>query len=60
MPMPVGYDAASMEPYHIHDGQETLMDFTVNDDNTISFTTSSFSTFVFAQNEDGTACEQVA
>ena len=48
MPVPAGYDAASMKLYHIHDGEETEVSFTTKD-NTISFTTDSFSTFVFAQ-----------
>lgn len=49
MPVPVGFDAASMKLFHIHDGEEAEVEFTVNG-NQIEFITSGFSAFVFVQN----------
>lgn len=49
MPVPEGFDANTMELYHIHNGVEEKVNFTVSGD-TITFTTDKFSTFVFGQN----------
>ncbi|WP_373263819.1 N-acetylmuramoyl-L-alanine amidase family protein [Hungatella hathewayi] len=49
MPVPAGFDPASMKLFHIHNDEEAEVEFTVNG-NLIEFTTSGFSAFVFVQN----------
>lgn len=51
IPVPVGYSANSIRLFRIHGGEESEIKFVDNGDNTISFMTDRFSTYVFSQNE---------
>lgn len=50
MPVPVGFSAESMRLFHIHNGVETELNFTVNN-GMITFTVAGFSDFVFVQDD---------
>lgn len=50
MPVPVGFSAESMRLFHIHNGEETELNFTVNN-GMITFTVAGFSDFVFVQDD---------
>lgn len=50
MPVPAGYDVDSVSLYHIHDGEVSEVEITRGADNTVTFMTDRFSTFIFAQN----------
>ena len=50
LPVPTGYDPGTVALYHQEDGTLTKVDIEKNTDNgTVTFTTTSFSTYVFAQ-----------
>lgn len=53
MPVPAGYDVDSVSLYHIHDGEVSEVEITRGADNTVTFMTDRFSTFIFAQNGTG-------
>ena len=50
MPVPDGYDVDSVSLYHIHDGEVSEVEIARGADNTVTFMTDRFSTFIFAQN----------
>ena len=50
MPVPDGYDVDSVSLYHIHDGEVSEVEINRGADNTVTFMTDRFSTFIFAQN----------
>lgn len=55
MPVPVGVKTSNLRIFHYHNGIRESVNLKVNDDGTVTFTVSGFSTFVFANEEADSA-----